>query len=104
MTTKPVIRLTAAALWTALTTPCLAIPSPQQSSETVAQMASSTPAEDQNESLPRLRETASTAISGPFENPFVVSYEPHRAKVESRLTWSPLPQGRRPRTRPRKQW
>src|SRR5215469_9239343 len=71
MTTKRILRLIAAVLWTALTTPSLAICSSQQSAETVAPMALSTPAGNQQVSPAWLQETASVAISGPFANPFV---------------------------------
>src|SRR5215472_1797766 len=70
MTRKQIFRITAAALWTALTTPCLAIASPQQSGETVGQTVPAAPGINQNESLPELKETAWAPTSGPFENPF----------------------------------
>jgi hypothetical protein len=70
MASKRIIRLTAAVVWTALTTPCLAIASPQQPVVTVAQPAYSTPAGDLTVTLPALQQTASAAIGNPFANPF----------------------------------
>src|SRR5215469_10804935 len=71
MTTKRILGFTVAALWAALTTPCLAIAWPQRSAETVAQAAPSpTLTADQNESLSKLQETVWAPISGPLANPF----------------------------------
>jgi hypothetical protein len=60
----------AALLWAGLATLSTAIPLPQQSAETAAQPAPA-PSAVQETSLPRLQETASLAINGPFANPFV---------------------------------
>src|SRR5271169_5030133 len=71
MTTFRAYWLSAAALlWAGLATLSMAIPAPQQSAETAAQPALA-PSAVQETSLPRLQETASLAINGPFANPFV---------------------------------
>jgi len=95
MTTKRIFCLTAAAvLWAGLTTLSLAIPSPQQPDENVAQSASPTSAGDQGASLPRLQETAA-ATANPFTNPFA-AFGPTTASAEP-VAAAPVAYPRAPR-------